>query len=475
MYLIQRPYSEVWSRNRIRYLFYTASPTVAGCYLQAKLFYKQYGAATYGELETVFEMKPSPDGYVRLDIQQYIDAVLTYKLPDLDEAITTADEQAAQFYVEYREITDASPDPSWTSDSSNVIVGLKGGIEKHKWDGNNSLAEGSIQMLIWEREDNFIFLDEGLFLTYRNDAVGVHDLTLRVKRVYTDGSYVQTDTAFEASSKLYHLNINDAIYDFSGDTGNLHYLLVSVINTESEWLTKTLKYYFEKRPSYVYYDLIFHNSLGGLQKLRVVGETDISYDRSFEELENETGKLSRNILLRRKYKGDAGYLKNRNKWQQEALMEMLAAESIYMIIDVWFIAVANLQQGQTLGSWLDKKQSFPLEWALSESNTVFTPEGSLFGFGTDSFIIPINFQVDSAPVVGDNKEVTVSWLDVLPDVISYTIKLHNLTNPGDPDVLFEDITESPYEFTCDKDFTWEVSIKAIYANGESDYSPVDVF
>jgi hypothetical protein len=148
----------------------------------------------------------------------------------------------------------------------------------------------------------------------------------------------------------------------------------------------------EHRPNYAWYELVFHNSLGGIDSVVVRGDVNEVFERNAEE--SEGGKTtnwlaetqSHNqyaymITQQRVFKGDAGY--QRSKAAQEALMDLMMSKSIYQRIESKWVPVVGLAKTIDLGIRMDATPSFPIEWKLSEVNEVYTPSTITLGEGQD--------------------------------------------------------------------------------------------
>lgn len=131
MALIERPYNYVYSKNDIRYVFNIIDLARPGLLLQVRIMYAKMDDVVFSELYTFEGLNPNEDGSVYVYLHAYINAVLSHVMPGINSAATNASDQACQFYIEYREITDLDPDTDWNdTESARIRIALKGGIEK---------------------------------------------------------------------------------------------------------------------------------------------------------------------------------------------------------------------------------------------------------------------------------------------------------------------------------------------------------
>ena len=401
MAVIERPYKNSYSKNDIRYVFQLANLTPTGLYLQVKIVCADIGSSTFAELYTV-ELKPDINGVVFFYIQGYLDSLLKYVLPLVNQTVTAADAQAKQYYIEYREISDDNYDPVWNTDeSSNIRIVIKGGVEKNKFDGNNTFSkyiETKKVFLTWQPAKHFVFGSDNVYMSYLNLNPGIQQL-LKVTCTDVAGNQDVVTFPFSGANLLYHFCIS-SLFIFPAFSQKKNYCFdVSVIKiSDLSVVVNPYKFFTEYRPIYKkQYELIYFNSLGGVDSVTISGETDVTGNRDYDDTEggfnldwtspvNAHEASYTNIRYQRQFKGDIGFLRNRTKKQQEAFLELFVTTMIYHLIDSRWIPVTGLQKSVALGANTDTTQSFPIEWCLSESNEVFTPEDMMFGAGVNTSV-----------------------------------------------------------------------------------------
>lgn len=397
MTLVERPYHNCYSKNEIRYVFTTPDETVAGLFLQVKILYAPVNSLVFTELYTFEELKYNADKTVYLPIQAYIDSVVKHVLPIYNAAMTDAEEQCIKFFIHYREVTDATPDPLWDeSENANVCIAIKGGIENMKTSRNNifiNYFDVAKPFLTWQPSHRFIFYDELVYVSFINPAKAAFKVFGNI--VATDGTVIPFWTYHAGANKyLYHLNISPSLLNLKGYTSkDIYYYEIWITDALDNVLVNAYRLYIEYRSSYEYYDLFYHNSIGGVDTVRITGDVDPSIDRTTTEAEGGIAvndwnaktkahqKSFSNIFLQRNFKGNIGLLKTRTKEQQESFLDLLASKSVYMLIDGRWIPVNNIQRSVSLGNRKVTTAGFPVEWQLSETNEVFTPWNKKFGDG----------------------------------------------------------------------------------------------
>jgi hypothetical protein len=396
--ITERPHGYCYSKNDVRYVLTVADATLPGLFVQVKIMFAKMGAGAFTELYTFEGLKPNADGSVYVYIQSYINSVLNYVLPTINASATDAGDQVCRFYIQFREVTDADPDPAWvTTESTSERIAIKGGIEQHKASRNNifvNYIDTQKPFLTWQPAGRFVFSDEPVYLSFLNRSLAGFKIKVSMKAI--DGATLDHLFDHTADNKIiYHLLVSSAFLGLEALlTKKLFYYDVSVVGTDGTTIiVNAMRFYIEYRPVYQFYDLVYHNSLTGIDSVRVCGDTATSYARA--TVESETGmninewnaaaksheKYFSNITIQRNYKGNVGSLKTRSKQQQESFIELLISKSIYMRFENWWVPVVNVQAGVDLGNRKNTTDGFAVEWQLSESNEVFTPAGKVFGLG----------------------------------------------------------------------------------------------
>lgn len=493
MQLTERPYSYNFSKNEIRYVFRVADATAPGLQVQVQLMYRATSGSAFTAL-IVLPLRPTADNKVHVYIQGYLNSLLDWVLPGISDTITNGSKQACHYYLQFREITDAIPNPDWIDDElANYRIVLKGGIESHKSSRNNFFVnhfDTALSFLTWLPADRFMYYDEKVFLSFLN-RTGV-GFILKFNVHATDGTAGAFSTTYAGDNDLiYHVSINPTTLDLSSYVGgkDVYWFSMWVVADDGDDtpITNSYKFYIEYRPRYVSYPLAYHNSIGGMDSACVIGDTDISNDRSYDEAEeglnlNEWtsekkshGTRQPNILLQRNYKGDVGFI--RTKALQEAYNELLASKSIYMRFNTIWVPVNIITKALRLGTRKDDIFSFPLEWQLTEKEEVFTPEDIDFGAGTNTEAIynyPLNFRITNTQPdtpTADHTTVTMVWDPADPLPVSYVLKVVNTTDTTTTTYPLSVLT---YDFVADDTKEYEFSIKSVYAGGDSIYSPIIV-
>lgn len=403
MALTERPYRYSFSLNEIRYVFQLADPSRAGLYLQVRINYAPIGSGTFTELYS-FKLKPTADGLVYAYIQAYLDSVVDYVLPVMDAVLTDANAQCVQYYIDFREIEDADPDPDYTTtESDHIRLAIKGGIEQHKHSRNNffiNYLDTDKPFLTWQPAGRFFYAGESVLFSFlnKNAETEYNNTKIKVLTKYADGTSTTEVLTVTCDKLLMHvLPFNElTVPDTTAENKVYYYEFSIVSNDESTTIINAYRLYVQYRPAYTYYDLLYINSLGGMSNIRIVKDVDINYDRTVTEAEqgpdlnawqNKNKKHQRahaSILLNRKHSGNIGVENMNTQQQREAMMDLLASEKVFMVVEDLLVPVLSIQESILIGNRKSLENGLPIQWVLSESNEVYTPSTQSFGQGTDT-------------------------------------------------------------------------------------------
>jgi hypothetical protein len=392
--LIERPNSICLSKNEIRYAFYTSDLSPAGLSVQIILFVagKQFTA----------NLKPTALGITYFYIDAYIDSLLTYQLPSATAMFTDAATQKETFYIHYREVTEATPNPAYiTSEASHVRTAFKMGISREKYSRNNYFANyfaSQKPWLTWQPSGKTVQPNQNVYLTFL--LLPVHaGKTVALQIIYTDVTGVSYHAPMSlgvvpATGMYQHVNVGLAGFNLP-TTNKIFYYTVAIVDSGTfDVLVSYYQLFVSYDYLYNYYDLLYHNSLSGVDCLRIIGDVQKVLNKDFAEVDNGFDVNDWNATTKKadtshvgftlydSFKGDVGFIDSEE--DQDALIELLVSRSIYQYVDSRFLPVLNLQKNTDLRVSTDKKYSLPIEWRLGIANHVFTPANIALGLGTDT-------------------------------------------------------------------------------------------
>lgn len=395
--ITERPPVYSQSKNEIRYRFETDDLSPLKQYIEVELYARIVGAAAYTKVKT-FNLKPNPDGITYVYLDGYIDSLLSWVLPIVNTTFTPAQNQVAQFYIRYREVSETTPTPDWeTGEESKVRIAIKGGVEKQKWSRNNFFLwqANTKSFYSWEPSSRYIFENQFSFLSCFIKTSGTYKLNISVKKIGVETPVVsQTNCSFTADN-FYHLNVGYTQLGINtiASGAPVHYYEVSLLNPSDVIEYAAVRFYVEQRPLYEYVDFIYHNSLGGVSTQRARGELTIGFEKEVQQMDGSLSNQSwdnivksaegyHNNIKKDTYKGDIGFFPS--KAHQDSCQDLLISPSIYQWMDGRMVPVLNMQRTVNFRKSTDKVFSLPIEWQLAFSNAVYTPQRIQLGIGTET-------------------------------------------------------------------------------------------
>lgn len=336
-------------------------------------------------------------GTAKVDIESILDGLLEYELPYINNLISPylASKATGHFYIMFREITTADPDPDWveTEDAHQLLV-VKGGISFEQWRGDNywtNKFDPQKPFLTWQKSGGLHSLSEKMWLSWLN-LTDIYPGYIRCKRTirYTDGS---EDTAYFDNP----VNKNQISYFPSGadqlqiqlvnPDKNIYWWELQIMNTEVnpyEPVSELFRFYVDNRPDDNATTLHYRNSLGGLDPVRIRGVIDYTAQREFSQTERivlhnyfsdyfikgrVTAENSTEIKV---MQGNIGHL---GKEQQDRLRDLHMKREVWQERQSKWLPIMLLTGTQKLRTSDDKLFSMPLEWCIaSGGNQYYTPD-----------------------------------------------------------------------------------------------------
>lgn len=399
----ERPPAFCLSKNEIRYVYTVTDLTRAGLELQLKLFYVRKTDNANVQIGENFNLKPDANGKVYFYCNAYIDSLLTYNMP-ATSLVNECETQYTQFFIHSREVWDADITSVFNEhEETKKRLAIKMGVEKHRYSRDNffNYFNTSKCFFTWIPNNRFVFINQPNYLTAFIAAGTTNGLKVRATYYLTDGTtdYVDTDIS-GTNGFLFHINATPAALGIIAaiGSGQLHYYDVEILGAANALIVGAYRFYIDYTPMYNYYDLLFFNSLSGVDTIRVKGKVNTIFDVQKETAEggfsflesasiNKTPEtIATSIAVSRKYKGDAGWCDT--KQQQFALIEFLASDCAFQKIDGRNVRLMNLVSNFDAGEINDDLQSFPIEWTLAETNSVLTPVEINLGIANDTETYP---------------------------------------------------------------------------------------
>lgn len=395
--LINRPSDQNWSGNPIHYHLYSAAAAAdASIAFEVKIFFKRSDAVGYSEI-VVLKYDPV-GGSARLDIQDVLDGLMEYETPTIApdfeyNSPTFAKKMTGLFYIGWREITAADPDPAWdTTESAYAKFVIKGGIAFHKWRGDNFWVNYFFPVkpfLTWQLSGRLARYNERMYLAWLNlTDVDAGAIKMRRKVVFTDGTNYTADLNCPATK-------NDVVFFPSGarqlklqeinPVKRIYYWELQVWNSaDGVPLSDVFRYELDNKNNYNDINLNYRNSLGAFDSVSINGVVEFSLTREFTEQGQIVmynyftggsikGKVkAANSTELQIYKGDIGHLK---KEEQQRLRDIHFQREVWWEQQGKWLPVLAMTGSQKLASSTDQVRSMPIEFAIaSGGDRYFTPD-----------------------------------------------------------------------------------------------------
>ncbi len=395
--IIERPPAICMSKNELRYVvqFGVVNPE---SYLLVYIWYHAANATTATADPFTMKLKPNSDGKVYIYVHQYIDSILNYDIPTGNTPVTHAENQTCKFWITTKEIEPNVISLENTIEESHKRLAIKMGVEKNRYSRDNLVASllANKQFFTYQVPNRLVFIDQPLFLSFLASDGDTSNIVIRSELVKTSGVFYTLNTNFPSlPGYFFHLNVSPSALGYSVSMDDVLYWEVKVFRTGSNFIiADDFRFYKDYKPLYYYRDLVYTNSLSGIDTIRVAGAVMRSLGRSFQESDGgmsltnsadlvKVGERSQqSILLTKKFKGDIGYRESPE--DAASLVELLAAAKKYMLYSDRLVPVLVTETSKDLFKSNDTKWSFPIDIELADQNEVFTPDDVNLQVATDN-------------------------------------------------------------------------------------------
>ena len=404
--LIERPEPWSFSRNFIRYRFLSSLTFNLAPEIQVRL----YVGATDGtgdKLVTMYSLTPDATGNAELYVEDLIDAYLVRQMPlPVAGAITPVTTQSASYYIEYREVSIINASPPWVSDITTRCRALKAGLPADLF--NRSLPT-QFSVLTYQAgyvarvavTDHFYrtFVSFSVLQTTSRNAV--------LDVIFSDGYLQRTVLAFVPSAfNIFHVPASPAAWGIVLTAGKIpvtYQVRIEEITNSLPVNTVLIDAVIDHHWYSDVYSFQYHNSLGGLDFLRLLGDVDIENERTFTEGEsilsadwNQVTRKGMSSLrgpsVQRTMKGDAGYFLSPE--EQDVIQELDFSESVWQLkklsatVNQWYpIRIVN--KSRKLRSVSSKRWNYEVEFQPAFASTAFS-NLPYAGLGVDTNVYPVN-------------------------------------------------------------------------------------
>ncbi|RYZ62352.1 MAG: hypothetical protein EOO14_02540 [Chitinophagaceae bacterium] len=442
----KRPYTKCFSGNPVHYELYSLqSVSDASIFFEVRVMFKPVGGS-YAPLVTL-PYYPT-NGYAEIDIKDILNSELEYGLVPFfnnEKTAWAAPQQTGFFYLQYREISNLNPNPSWDdAEASHECFVIKGGLNYFKFRGNNfwvNYFPVQKPFLTWQVNGRLAAPKERMYLAFlQTDAIAAGDLRAVAQCKYTDGTFASVAfAAGEAKDQVIYIPAGAEQWALAtlSPAKQIEYWEVWLeLLSNGALLTEKFRYYWDNRNDYNETVLHYRGSLGGLDSVRVRGviDEDLSYNYSEQETTITPNYYSGDSIQPQRRitdnteqntcKGDIGHL---GKEEQDRLRDAYINREVYQSIDKKWWPVIIITKNFKLRRTDSMRWTLPIEWELAYSGgDYYTPRSVDLGDGvfTDNVcrarLSPLT--LSWADLGGGFGDLTINGTEVDPQNASLTLR-----------------------------------------------------
>lgn len=486
--IIERPYGIAWSRNQIRFGFQTDTPvSTPGLFIQVSIYFS-FDTTNWTQVVTL-SLLPDSLGACYADISRILDGMLSNFLPTVNGGVEAAAGNVGNYYIQYREITDANPAPAWSSDVNLKVI--KGGLSYEQWRGSNFFTSYMVNnkaFLTWQKSGFLTDTEQTNFLFFLQIADSSGQINATFKIHYTDNTEDSSKVLAIGDGSVYPryslwsipTGIAQNSLDAVKPTGMIQWYEVTVTDN-SGVLAGPYRYNPDYRQFYNLFYFNFINSLGGIDSIRILGQWEQEQDRSFDEVEmidndyfSNTNNLPArsgqvNIVEQISYKGNAGFIHDVDVL--DAYRELFLSSKVFQIFDAKWMFVVITPNKTSFAFNKQGLRHLPVEWQYSFKNRNYTPMSVVMG---ELAVCPVP---GNLRVTGNDGYIYHFTFDTSPGQQSYIVEWEGYVKPNPPvagSTFGWEIQQSITTNTFDIDMTTiqsaTIRVKAICANSSSLYS-----
>jgi hypothetical protein len=453
--IVETPYQICFSKNPVRYAIVTDTPvSTPGLLIEVELHYRPFGGSTPTRPIIRVPLIPDSNGRTSVDFSTILDSLVSVQLPDFKVRVANAFEQVGIFFIEYREVTAAIPNPPFISDEAKLKYVLKGGLPYERWKGPNFFINFDFahkNWLSWQAPRKVVAPWEDVWVSYFHLSDKVDYGNVRIRITYTDGTFNETiRLAFPDTTSLIFnpLELNTVrenrqsipmygLYripagmqqlrlDDLAPNKKIHYYELQVC-ADAIPLVPPFTMVVDYTNNYNRNQLNYFNSLGGFDSVRIEADVTAEVERSatFSEIYpdayyfNETNLLpkefTQQVLEKVVYKSNIGYFDDVRR--VDILRDLLLSKNVYSPKFSRWWPVNILTKGATIGGQKEQLRDFPIEYTYGFTNESYAPDFVSLD-GLPICPIPTGFKV----VKKSNGDWEFTW-DAIAGAVGFELHL----------------------------------------------------
>lgn len=461
----RRPYETNWAGNPIVYGFFSEEAVHNNDIIfEIRVLLKTFEVgAAWNQLATI-PLTPV-SGIATIDISSILNSQLSFIIPDFAGNVTESKKQTGQFYVEYREYNNitGTVESFNTSESEYLRLVIKGGIHPYLWKGNNywlNYFPGQKPFLTWQINGRLAALTERIYLAWFNTTnIPASKIRYNIVVTYTDSTTTTLAVLLPGSrNRVYYIatGATQLGLPILFPAKNIWFWTIQVQDITAPAspvnISELFKYVNDQRNDYNLKTLLYRNSSGGLDSVRVRGvvETTITLDGADAETATPADwsfneplpRVDKGIPNREmpSYKGDIGHL---DKKEQDRLRDAFINREVWMELNGRLAPVKLITKQYKLNSTNDKRYSLSIEWMLADAGSFYyTPVDVDLGAGEQLTNVcegVVGNIQSSISYFAGNTAATVTWQFDVNNTGGETIPFIQYRIPG----LIEDWTNFP--------------------------------
>lgn len=404
--LIKKPYPLSYSGNAMPFVFaiapYGANEKTQTILLQVRVLIEDsYGTNVFNEIysQTFY---PDDSGMISMDVHTLIHPYLEYGIPKMNlpyGKVKEAEAQRKRYKINW--LLQLNGDVITDLTESPVLSAIKGGMSYAEWNPATAFSNNNTAMH-FAASGEMVGTDQEVFFWWRMSAAGSGFLRFS----YQSTPVVPTDvfpfTNMNPTLVSIVVPVNEvmdensvwytrvSLYSLIAATPGLNDQLVMNFTIDflnaSEVVTASKRYTVDQRPFYQTFHLLYRNSLGGMDSMRLRGQVDFEADyqrteatRAMAPSYYSNGNLMPETVQQdneetERFKGDTGFM------SREALINLrdffLSAER-YEAINKRVIPIALTGNTVKFFSNKDTLYTTQVEWRRAFTNLYYTPAAYL--------------------------------------------------------------------------------------------------
>jgi hypothetical protein len=395
--LIKQPNDIAFSGNPIEFVFaispYGKHEKTVNTQLSVVVYVETYynsGQFIRAKAQTFF---PTADGLIDFDIRSYVDPYLSFtKVPaNLTEPIACSSHHS-RCKISYQLLQNNSVATDLTE--TTPIDVIKGGLPYEQWHPTEYFTQvinTQKKALNYEAPGELVGKDDTLFLYWLQNVYGADEQFINVAVTYEDGRSENQDYDYPLTSEYRDVcclpvGSNRIGLDALFGSGSTIVSYTFTVRDRDNNIIVTKTYRLDYRTFYRTEQLIYRNSVGALETIRLRGQIDFEADYARQNAMRITmpayftdgilHKQNSNYFTEETEKkvGDTGFL---SKSAQQKIRALFLAEEVYEVVGDQLLPVTINTTNAKFYTNKDSLTAIQIEWKKAYVNQFYLPVGTM--------------------------------------------------------------------------------------------------